>query len=79
MLDKDSGGEGEPLEDAGPEWESVEQERDYYKNLSQQYAAKLMMLERVFQATWKIKQDAEGFYADSDDFNRDLPRISDLK
>lgn len=66
-LDDETGGDGVPIEDNGPEWGSVEEERDYWKGLAQSYAAKLMMVNRTMQATWRIEERNGRFFAVSDD------------
>ena len=45
------------------EWESVEQERDYWKRLAQSYGAQLTALRRVLATTWEIQgPDKAGDY-----------------
>jgi len=60
MLDDDNGGEGEPIPDDGPEWGSVEAERDYWKGLALSYGAKLKALEHTLAGTWTVRQDSVG-------------------
>lgn len=59
-LDKEGGGEGEPLHDDGPEWESVEQERDYWKGLAQSYGAKISAIKHALENDWTIAPDETG-------------------
>jgi hypothetical protein len=59
-LDNTPDGEGEPLDEGGPEWESVEQERDYWKSLALGYAAKLKALELTFAASFTVQPDRDG-------------------
>lgn len=58
-LDDETGGEGRPIE-GGPEWGSVEEERDYWKALAQSYAAKLLAIKRTVDAEWVI-EDIENY------------------
>lgn len=80
MLDDDHGGEGEPLSNDGPEWESVEQERDYWKALAQAYGAKLTALKCTLDAEWEIVGPELGrYYAQmkGGDLSFPLPTIED--
>lgn len=48
------------MDEGGPEWESVEQERDYWKALALSYGAKLKALELIMQASWTVKPADDG-------------------
>lgn len=60
LDDDDNGGEGEPVHDDGPEWDSVEAERDYWKALALTYGAKLGALQATMAATWTVEHAADG-------------------
>jgi len=51
-LDKTPEGEGEPIDEGGPEWQRVEQERDYWKDLALSYGAKLKALAPLSHTTF---------------------------
>lgn len=42
-----------------PEWETVEQERDYWKKLANAYGAKLTALSHVMASTYETYVDSE--------------------
>lgn len=67
MLDDDHGGEGEPVHDDGPEWESVEAERDYWKKIALEYGAKLGALRLTMDARWTVEHAADGSWIVRDD------------
>lgn len=48
--------------DTGPEFPTVEAERDYWKGLALSYAAKLGALELVFKRSWTAKVDPNSGY-----------------
>jgi hypothetical protein len=60
VLNRDSGNEGEPIDEGGPEWDSVEAERDYWKALAQSYGAKLTALKCTLEADWEIVGPEDG-------------------
>jgi len=43
-----------------PEWNSIEEERDYWKKLAQGYAAKINMLRVVLNSTYDLEQREDG-------------------
>jgi cation diffusion facilitator CzcD-associated flavoprotein CzcO len=55
-----SGDDGEPLDEGRPEWETVEEERDYWKALALEYGAKLKAIEHTMKATWTVEFDGKG-------------------
>lgn len=74
-LDYETGGDGKPLDEGGPEWGSVEEERDYWKALAQSYGAKLLALERTLKATWAVEQgalDPRRYYIVSYDLDKEI-------
>lgn len=46
--------------DEGPEWENVEQERDYWKGLALSYGAKLKAIEHTMAGTWTVIHTKDG-------------------
>ena len=44
----------------GPEWDTVEQERDYWKALALSYAAKIGAMDATMKRTWTVKIGADG-------------------
>lgn len=50
----------EPLDMTGePEWETVEQERDYWKKLANAYAAKLTAIQRTMEKQFEAEFDPQ--------------------
>lgn len=75
-------GAGTPLEGGGPEWDSVEQERDYWKALAQQHAAKLAAIQHALSTDWGIAPDETGkmwVVSSTDPANvRPMPTLKDV-
>ena len=66
-LDSDNG-EGSPMEDAGPEWDSVEAERDYWKGLALKYGAQLGAIKHALNTQWTVRQiDGKNWICSIDD------------
>lgn len=76
MLDDEQpgDGEGEPLDEGRPEWDSVEAERDYWKSLALSYGAKLRAIEHTMGATWTVEAAADGWFVIRTD-GKDATRV----